>query len=57
MLINKQFFRRTDMELTTREDRIYLSDKARKRRKSLKQLRELRQHRFYAKQKRKRNKI
>mgnify|MGYP007084111538 FL=1 len=45
------------MELTTREDRIYLSDKARKRRKSLKHLRELRQHRFYAKQKRKRNKI
>mgnify|MGYP006166525221 CR=1 FL=1 len=57
MLINKQFFRRTDMELTTREDRIYLSDKARKRRKSLKQLRELRQHRFYAKQKKKRNKV
>lgn len=45
------------MELTTREDRIYLSDKARARRKTLKQLRELRQHRFYAKQKKKRSKI
>jgi hypothetical protein len=47
-----------EMEIITKhEDRIIRDERARKRRKSIKNLRELRQHRFYAKQKRKRNKI
>ena len=45
------------MEITQHEDRIIRDNKARKRRKTLKQLRELRQHRFYAQQKKKRNKV
>ena len=47
-----------EMEIITKhEDRIIRDERARKRRKAIKNLRELRQHRFYAKQKRKRNKI
>ena len=45
------------MEITKHEDRILRDKRARKRRKAIKDMRELRQHKFYAKQKKKRNKV